>query len=35
MTSDEIKNNSVKEICMLLGFHQQFKWYEANDPLTR
>lgn len=32
--SDEIKKNSVKEICMLLIFHQQFKWYEANDPLT-
>lgn len=33
--SDEIKEkNSVKEICMLLKFHQQFKWYEANDPLA-
>lgn len=32
--SDEIKNKSVKEMCMLLRFHQQFKWYEVNDPLT-
>ena len=33
--SDEIKiNNLVKEICMPLKFHQQFKGYEANDSLT-
>lgn len=33
--SDEIKkNNSVKEIYILFIFHQQYKWYEVNNPLT-
>lgn len=29
--SDDKKNNSVKEICMLLIFHHRFKWYKANE----
>lgn len=34
MTAIKQKNNPLKENCMLLRFHPQFKGYVANNPLT-